>query len=198
MREDRLSPGGLPQHHAATAAIRQAASAADIARARALMQEYADSLNVDLCFQGFAAELAGLPGAYAPPRGRLLLAGTSGSAFGCIALRPLVTGPDESMATTPVGEIKRLYVQPAQRAGHWGRRLAAALIAEAQAIGYRELKLDTLARMAPARALYAQLGFRECAAYYANPLPEVMYMSLTLPQFDPARRDEPSASRQCS
>ena len=197
MREDRLSAGVLAHHHAANAAIRQAASAIDIALARALMQEYADSLNVDLCFQGFAAELAGLPGAYAPPRGRLLLAGIPGSAFGCIALRPLVTGPDESMTTTPVGEIKRLYVQPAQRAARWGRRLAAALIADAQAIGYRELRLDTLASMAPARALYAQLGFRECAAYYANPLPEVMYMSLALPHVDAAPRGE-SASPQCS
>ena len=197
MREDRLSADAIPQPHAATAAIRQAASVADIALARVLMQEYADSLNVDLCFQGFAAELAGLPGAYAPPRGRLLLAGMPGTAFGCIALRPLVIGSYDSIATTPVGEIKRLYVQPAQRAGQWGRQLATALIAEAQAIGYRELKLDTLAQMAPARALYAKLGFRECAAYYANPLPGVMYMSLTLSRFDPAR-GETSASSQCS
>ena len=105
-----------------------------------------------------------------------MLAGTPGTAFGCIALRSLTSGTD-----SPVGEVKRLYVQPAQRAGGWGRRLVEALLAEAQAIGYRELKLDTLARLTAARALYAQLGFQECAAYYVNPLPEVVYMSLTLP-----------------
>ena len=82
-------------------------------------------------------------------------------------------GPD-------VGEVKRLYVQPAQRGGGWGRRLAEALLAEARAIGYRELKLDTLDWMADARRLYARLGFRECAAYYDNPLPGVVYMSLAL------------------
>ena len=196
MREARLSAAALPQHDAATAAVRQAASAADIVLARALMQEYADGLNVDLCFQGFAAELAGLPGAYAPPRGRLLLAGTPDAAFGCIALRPFAGDTDESQ--TQIGEVKRLYVQPAQRSGHWGRRLAQALITEAQAIGYRELKLDTLARMTAARALYAQLGFRECAAYYANPLPEVAYMSLTLPPSDQAPDGKPLASSQCS
>ncbi|MEO8739892.1 MAG: GNAT family N-acetyltransferase [Casimicrobiaceae bacterium] len=198
MREDRLSAAALSQHHVVTATVRQAASAADIALARTLMLEYADSLNVDLCFQDFASELAGLPGAYAPPRGRLLLAGMPGAAFGCIALRPLAGWPDESLAPTPVGEVKRLYVQPEQRAGHWGRRLSEALIADAQAIGFRELKLDTLARMTAARALYAQLGFRECAAYYVNPLPEVVYMSLTLPAFEPAPRREPAASRPCS
>jgi putative acetyltransferase len=187
-----------PQDSAATATIRHAESATDFALARALMQEYADWLNIDLCFQNFAAELSGLPGAYAPPRGRLLLAGTPGAAFGCIALRPLVTGPDQPAASTPVGEVKRLYVQPGQRAGGWGRRLTEALLMEAQAAGYRELKLDTLARMAAARALYAQLGFHECAAYYVNPIPEVVYMSLTLPPRVRAPGDEVRAARQCS
>jgi len=192
MREDRLT-GSLPVHPDASATIRQAASATDFALARALIQEYADSLNVDLCFQDFAGELAGLPGAYAPPHGRLLLAGTPGAAFGCIALRPLTSGIDP-----PVGEIKRLYVQPAQRAGGWGRRLVEALLADAVAIGYRELKLDTLARLTAARALYAQLGFRECAAYYVNPLPEVVYMSLTLPARVRESGGLPRATPQCS
>ena len=192
MREDRLT-GASPPPHAATAAIRHAASATDFALARALIQEYADSLNVDLCFQDFAAELAGLPGAYAPPHGRLLLAGTPGAAFGCIALRSLASGTDPA-----VGEVKRLYVQPTQRAGGWGRRLVEALLAEAQGIGYRELKLDTLARLTAARALYAQLGFRECAAYYVNPLPEVVYMSMTLPPRVRQPGDESRTARQCS
>ena len=155
-----------------SAAIRQATTPEDIERARALFVEYAQWLKVDLCFQGFAEELKALPGAYAPPRGRLLLAGTVREAFACIALRPL-----EAAGTA---EVKRLYVQPAHRGERWGYRLAEELIAEAHAIGYRELKLDTLEWMTPARALYASLGFRECGAYYDNPLAGVVYMRLEL------------------
>jgi ribosomal protein S18 acetylase RimI-like enzyme len=158
-----------------TAAIRDAATAADTALARALFIEYAEWLAVDLCFQGFERELATLPGAYARPRGRLLLAGEPGQAFGCIALRPL--NPDGDAA---IGEVKRLYVQPAARNGGWGRRLVEALVAEAQAIGYRELKLDTLDWMTEARALYGRLGFRECAPYYDNPLAGAVYMARSL------------------
>ena len=141
---------------------------------------------VDLCFQGFDRELATLPGAYAPPHGRLLLAGVPGRAFGCIALRPLGAF-DGSAGDAPAapaaprsGEVKRLYVQPEYRGGGWGRRLAEALIADARAIGYAELKLDTLDWMADARRLYAGLGFRECPAYYDNPLPGAVYMTLAL------------------
>jgi GNAT superfamily N-acetyltransferase len=144
-----------------TAAIRVAATGADVALARTLFVEYAQWLAVDLCFQGFERELATLPGAYAPPRGRLLLAGEPGQAFGCIALRPLEVADTEP--TTAIGEVKRLYVQPTARNGGWGGRLVAALIAEARGIGYRELKLDTLDWMKEARTLYAQQGFRECA-----------------------------------
>jgi GNAT superfamily N-acetyltransferase len=166
----------------ASATLRHAQGPADYALARALFEEYAAWLNVDLCFQGFAEELATLPGAYAPPRGRLLLAGEPGCAFGCIALRPLDAAPGNrgGASAIPVGEVKRLYVQPAQRNGGWGVRLAEALIAEARAIGYRELKLDTLARMSAARKLYARLGFTECAPYYANPIEDVVYMARLL------------------
>ena len=152
--------------------IRHATTASDVERARALFVEYAQWLKVDLCFQGFAEELKALPGAYAPPRGRLLLAGTADDAFACIALRPL---DSDGMA-----EVKRLYVRSAHRGERWGYRLAEELIAEARAIGYRELKLDTLEWMTPARALYASLGFRECGAYYDNPLAGVVYMRLEL------------------
>jgi putative acetyltransferase len=152
--------------------IRQATTSDDIERARALFVEYAQWLKVDLCFQGFAEELKALPGAYAPPRGRLLLAGTAHDAFACIALRPL--------EGAGLAEVKRLYVRPAHRGERWGYRLAEELIAEARAIGYRELKLDTLEWMTPARALYASLGFRECGAYYDNPLAGVVYMRLEL------------------
>ncbi len=164
------------------AALRHAATAADCALARELFTEYAAWLGVDLCFQGFAGELATLPGAYAPPLGRLLLAGEPGGAFGCIALRPLAGPPAAPGAPAPlaVGEVKRLYVQPAHRSGGWGRTLAEALLAEARAIGYRELKLDTLASMTAAHKLYATLGFVECAPYYSNPLPGVVYMACVL------------------
>lgn len=166
------------------AAIRPAATAHDVELARSLFVEYAKWLDVDLCFQGFDAELASLPGAYSPPRGRLLIAGPPGDAFGCIALRPLAQscgcGVEGEAAHGLTGEVKRLYVQPGHRGERWGHRLASAVIAEARAIGYRRLKLDTLVRMAAARALYADLGFRECAAYYANPLPDVVYMSLEI------------------
>lgn len=153
------------------AAIRHADGPRDLALARALFEEYAAWLAVDLCFQGFAQELATLPGAYAAPQGRLLLAGAPGESFGCIALRPLGEG---------VGEVKRLYVQPRARGQGWGARLVELLVSEARAIGYAELKLDTLERMAEARALYARVGFRPCAAYYRNPLGDTIYMALDL------------------
>ena len=168
------------------ATLRLAGPPADIELARALFVEYARWLKVDLCFQGFDRELATLPGAYAPPWGRLLLAGAAGQAFGCIALRPLAApgkpsgGKSQEPAPNGIGEVKRLYVQPGNREGGWGRRLAEALIADARAIGYRELKLDTLEWMADARRLYTRLGFRECERYYDNPLSGVVYMSLEL------------------
>ena len=158
-----------------TAAIRAAAPGADIELARGLFVEYAKWLAVDLCFLGFDRELATLPGAYAPPRGRLLLAGEPGAAFGCIALRPLPAA-EGAPRETSVGEVKRLFVQPSARKGGWGRRLVETLLDEARAAGYRELKLDTLDWMTDARKLYARQGFRECAAYYDNPLPGVVYM----------------------
>jgi len=163
-----------------TAAIREAATREDIAFARALFVEYAKWLQVDLCFQGFDHELATLPGAYARPRGRLLLAGEPDAAFACIALRPLVSDVALPLPPGSVGEVKRLYVQPAARKEGWGRRLVEMLVDQARTIGYSELKLDTLDWMADARALYAKHGFRECAAYYVNPLPGAVYMSLSL------------------
>lgn len=165
-----------PPRPANAASIREATTANDMALARALFAEYARWLKVDLCFQGFDEELRTLPGAYAPPRGRLLLAGFDAEAFACIALRPL--------AQPAVGEVKRLYVQPARRGEGWGRSLIAALLAEACAIGYGELKLDTLEWMNAARALYEETGFRPCAPYYVNPIPGVVYMSLRLRDTD--------------
>jgi putative acetyltransferase len=176
----------MEQHAARAEAIRQACSPTDVALAHGLLVEYADSLNIDLGFQGFAAELAGLPGVYAPPRGRLLLAGPSDTAFGCIALRPLDVGLRRGVGELveriegPVAEVKRLYVRAPYRHQGWGRILVCALLDEARAIGYRELLLDTFEWMNEARALYAALGFRDSAPYYENPLAGAVYMSLAL------------------
>jgi ribosomal protein S18 acetylase RimI-like enzyme len=154
--------------------IRHAVTAAEIGEARVLFEEYAASIDVDLCFQNFSEELATLPGAYARPRGALLLAGAALRPSGCVALRPLPDGDPM------IGEVKRLYVRPEARGTGLGRALVSQILVEAAAIGYRELKLDTLPTMGAARLLYASLGFRECAAYYRNPLPGVVYMSLSL------------------
>jgi ribosomal protein S18 acetylase RimI-like enzyme len=155
-------------------AIRDA-EASDLDSVRRLFEAYAASLDVDLCFQGFAEELAGLPGAYSPPRGALLLAEQDGEAIGCVALRELV---DEGDGT--IGEVKRLYVVPRARGAQAGRALMHVLLERSRALRYDALKLDTLATMTSARALYASLGFRECAPYYRNPLPGVTYLSLRL------------------
>ena len=156
---------------AAGAAIRHANGPRDIALARALIEDYAQWLGEDLCFQRFGEELANLPGSYSPPRGRLLLAGECDDAFACIALHPL----DEAQR---VGEIKRLWVQPRARGHDWGRKLTLRLIDEARDIGYRELKLDTLHRLTHACALYRSLGFVECEPYYHNPIASAVFMRL--------------------
>ncbi len=144
----------------------------DIAAVRALFQDYAASLGIDLGYQDFAAELASLPGRYAAPPGCLLIARDDrGEPAGCVALRPLAPG---------VGEVKRLYVCAAARGHAIGRRLATAVIAHAKGAGYARLQLDTLASMAAAQALYGSLGFRPIAAYYASPVPDTRYFALDL------------------
>jgi ribosomal protein S18 acetylase RimI-like enzyme len=149
--------------------IVQASSPEDFDSARALFRAYAESLGVDLSFQNFSEELRELPGAYIPPRGRLLLAFEGSVAIGCGALRDLGEG---------ICEMKRLYVDPQLRGKKAGRALAEALIAAAREIGYRAMRLDTLAPMTEAQSLYRSLGFREIAPYRYNPLPGTHFLEL--------------------
>jgi len=152
--------------------IRIAESPADIAQARDLFKEYGASLGFPLCFQNFEEELATLPGKYALPAGRLLLAFVDGAPAGCGALRPL---------NRDACEMKRLYVRPGYKGQGIGRQLAERLIAEAKLIGYARMRLDTIpAQMMEANRLYLALGFHEIPPYYNSPQPGTRYMELPL------------------
>ena len=150
----------------------QIESQAQIDQARELFLEYAQSLGFSLCFQNFDKELAGLPGDYAPPEGRLLLAEYEGQVAGCVALHKLEPG---------ICEMKRLYLRPQFRGKGLGRVLADRIIAEARLIGYERMRLDTVEPvMKDAVEMYRRLGFKEIAAYCANPIAGALYMELQL------------------
>jgi putative acetyltransferase len=142
-----------------------------LSHVRCLFQEYAASLGIDLCFQGFAEELATLPGSYAPPAGRLMLAVQDDEILGCVGLRPLEAG---------VCEMKRLYVRPAYRSLGVGRMLAGGIVQEARNAGYRCMRLDSLPSMVAALALYRELGFRQIAPYCDNPIEGAVFLELPL------------------
>jgi len=152
--------------------IGQARSPEEIEQARKLFEEYAAWVEISLCFQNFDKEMAELPGDYAPPTGRLLLAFVDDHLAGCVALR------DVGNRTC---EMKRLYLRPNVRGKGYGRQLALAIIDEARQIGYQRMCLDTLpGRMDQALALYRSLGFKEIPAYYNNPVPGATFMELWL------------------
>jgi ribosomal protein S18 acetylase RimI-like enzyme len=138
---------------------------------RELFQEYADSLGFGLGFQNFAAELAHLPGAYAPPGGTLLLARSGTDCAGCVAVRLL---------HDDVCEMKRLYIRPSYRGTGLGRLLALSSIRAARTLGYRVMRLDTIASMETARHLYRSLGFVEISPYRFNPIAGAVFMELDL------------------
>jgi GNAT superfamily N-acetyltransferase len=153
--------------------IRPARSPEDIATAARLFRAYADGLGVDLCFQDFDAELAGLPGAYAPPGGELLLArDAAGQAVGCVALRPL--------EKAGCAEMKRLYVAPEGRGAGVGRHLVEAILQAARRLGHRQVRLDTLPTMTEAVALYRSMGFAPIAPYYDTPIAGTLFLARSL------------------
>jgi ribosomal protein S18 acetylase RimI-like enzyme len=153
--------------------IRVARVAEDFAEATRLFRQYEASLDTDLCFQGFEAELASLPGQYAPPSGDLFLVrGTDGVTVGCVALRPA--------GTDGVCEMKRLYVAPEGRGLGLGKMLMRQVIDRARTIGYREMRLDTLPSMTQAQSMYREAGFRPIAPYYKTPVGGTVFLALDL------------------
>src|SRR5438270_4949983 len=153
-------------------AFRRAESPEQIAQARELFLEYANSLAFSLCFQSFDQELASLPGVYAPPDGRLLLATSNGDLAGCVALHKL---------ESDICEMKRLFVRPRYRGKGLGRQLADKIIAEARQLRYKKLRLDTVEpAMKTAVAMYRQLGFHEIPSYRQHPIAGALYMQLQL------------------
>ena len=155
--------------------VKRATTDKDFATGRALIEEYAAALDVDLCFQDFPEEISHLSEMYGPPRGFLLLACVSGEAIGCVAVRE----HDDDAC-----EMKRLYVKPEHRGTGLGRRLAEIAVRNAKELGYARMVLDTLPEMTEAQSLYRSLGFRETTGYYPNPLGGVRYLACQLADVD--------------
>jgi len=151
--------------------IRSASTDSDFIQARALFEEYAAGLRIDLCFQGFSQELDTLSRMYGPPRGVLLLAEIEEVAAGCAAVRPL-----EDVTC----ELKRVYVRPDCRGMGLGRRLAETALHAAREMGYTRIRLDTLPHMATAQRMYKHLGFRDIPAYYGTPVQGQRFMEADL------------------
>jgi len=151
--------------------IRPADFASDLPLVSQLFREYAGSLDIDLCFQNFEAELASLPGKYAPPEGRLLLAWDANDVVGCVALRPIGAASCE---------MKRLYIKPQARGQRLGHRLAERICQEAREAGYLRICLDTLPAMTAALQIYRSLGFKQIEPYVFNPVDGALFLGLEL------------------
>lgn len=149
----------------------RAGSEKRLEQVRQLFKEYQAFLGFNLCFQGFEAELAGLPGAYGPPSGRLILALKGDEAVGCVALKKI---------NGAVCEMKRLYLRPALQGKGIGRKLAEAIVWEARLIGYSRMRLDTVPKLTTAIAMYRRMGFKEIAPYRENPVAGALYLELAL------------------
>jgi ribosomal protein S18 acetylase RimI-like enzyme len=172
MKTSRSAPVPLVPSSVKDFSFSQAVRPHQMAQTRELFLEYANSLGFSLCFQNFDDELAGLPGDYTPPDGRLLLTEYDGQIAGCVALHKLGSG---------ICEMKRLYLRPQFRGKGLGRALAERIIAEAREIGYRHMRLDTVGPvMKDAVAMYRKMGFKEIAPYRANPNAGTIYMELEL------------------
>lgn len=143
-----------------------------------MMREYVEWIGLDLAFQEIDAELGGLPGAYGPPRGALLVAAEANRLVGMIGLRPL----DQRVA-----EMKRLFVRPEARGRGLAKQLIARVVEEARRLGYEEIRLDTLPMMGDAQALYVSIGFHDIAPYYETPIAGTRFMALRLGS-GPAKR----------
>jgi ribosomal protein S18 acetylase RimI-like enzyme len=158
------------------------ADARDLPAVRKLFEDYAASLEIDLAFQGFAAELDGLPGKYAPPRGAIILAERDGEPCGCVALRPI---------DGQTCEMKRLFVRESGRGLGVGRGLVSRILDEARARGYAAMRLDTLPSMQSAARLYRSFGFQETTPYVHNPIPGALFLEKSLAE----RQESGSAPR---
>ncbi|EFO30509.1 acetyltransferase [Roseibium sp. TrichSKD4] len=153
--------------------ILKADTEADLADIRRLFRAYTDWLGIDLSYQGFEEELAGLPGKYVTPDGALFLArNRNGGAMGCIAMRPL--------EVSSICEMKRLYVAPEGRGLGIGKQLVEAIIQAAQKAGYNKMRLDTLPTMLGALKLYRNAGFKDIPEYYETPISETVFLELDL------------------
>ncbi|CAK7198315.1 hypothetical protein SEUCBS139899_000975 [Sporothrix eucalyptigena] len=181
MAGSAASVNGATASPPAPFAIDFATSPLDLKDIAELFLEYTNSLGIDLAYQSFEQELAGLPGKYASPHGALLIArSTNGTSkpIGCVALRPL---PLPEPATSKRSELKRLYVRSDARGTGLGEALARRALDEAVSRGYNEVVMDTLESMTPARKLYTKLGFSETTAYYETPIVETVFYKRTLP-----------------
>ena len=168
----RLDENAPSKEHSLAFEIHDAHEEPALGDVRALFLEYAASLpGIDLEYQGFDEEFAGLPGGYAPPSGALLLASVEGQPAGCVGIHVWEPG---------VSEMKRLYLRPAFRGKGVGRALVVAVLERARALGYGRIRLDTLPTMLEAQALYRRLGFREIGAYRASPIPGTKYFEAKL------------------